>query len=294
MGGLAAQHVPPGRSLVRLPLRFAVDFAEGGPSSLVGALAPLSSRLRPEPQSRLYLRWRSRPRCSSNSSPSTRRLRVRAGYGWGVSGGASALPPGASRANRVSRSGAPKGLQQRPRRRGAAEAARDHAGGAERRLHETTAALGVTQARATAAVLVGVTQFADLLEQALAGEADAPPETPFERSLRVFEGSLAALASIDGLASAAPWAQELGIDLPCTVADVKRAFRRLAFATHPDRPGGSHGAFLRAQALLDEALASPRPETRKPGRVAQRYGVGDRSGRAAQAAQRVEAHSTYA
>jgi hypothetical protein len=136
---------------------------------------------------------------------------------------------------------------------------------------------------------VTVSQFADLLQAALAGPAEPRPETPFERSLRMFEGTLATLAGADGLVSAAPWTRELGIDLPCTVADVKRAFRRLAFATHPDRPGGSHEAFVRAQALLDQALASPRPAARKPERAALRYGVGD-----AKAAQPARVHSTYA
>ena len=50
------------------------------------------------------------------------------------------------------------------------------------------------------------------------------------------------------------------------VADVMRAFRRLAFKTHPDRPGGSHDAFLHTRALLDEALAwmHAGPEVRQP------------------------------
>jgi hypothetical protein len=129
-----------------------------------------------------------------------------------------------------------------------------------------------------------------LLEEALCVEPEAPAESPFKRSLRMFEGALAALESADGFALAAPLARELGIELPCTVADVKRAFRRLAFATHPDRQGGSHAAFLRAQALLDEALALPQPATRKPGRVAQRYGCGDSN--MGEGARR--AHSTYA
>ncbi len=143
-----------------------------------------------------------------------------------------------------------------------------------------------------------MSQFADLLDEALCAEPEAPAESPFERSLRMFEGALAALGSADGFALAAPWSQELGIELPCTVADVKRAFRRLAFATHPDRPGGSHAAFLRAQALLDEALASPQPATQKPSRVAQRYGCGERNvANAANApvgARTGRAHSTYA
>ena len=140
-----------------------------------------------------------------------------------------------------------------------------------------------------------MTQFADVLEEALSGEPEALAESAFEQSLRAFEGALGALASADGFGPAAPWARELGIDLPCTVADVKRAFRRLAFATHPDRPGGSHAAFLRAQSLLDEALASPPPAARTPGRVAQRYGVASCGAtRATGAVAARPAHSTYA
>jgi hypothetical protein len=128
-----------------------------------------------------------------------------------------------------------------------------------------------------------------MLDAALAGPPEPRAETPFEQSLRVFECALASLGSVDGFTPTTPWARELGIDTPCTVADVKRAFRRLAFATHPDRPGGSHEAFLRAQALLDEALTSPRAVVRKPERAAVRYGVGD-----PKAAQPSRAHSTYA
>lgn len=133
-----------------------------------------------------------------------------------------------------------------------------------------------------------MSQFADLLEAALEGSPEPRQETAFDQSLRVFECTLAAFASADGLTSMIPGAQELGIEGVCTVDDVKRAFRRLAFATHPDRPGGSHDAFLRAKKLLDEALTSPRP-ARKPERAAVRYAVAE-----PKAVQPSPVHSAYA
>jgi len=48
----------------------------------------------------------------------------------------------------------------------------------------------------------------------------------------------------------------LGLDTPRTLAEARHAFRRMALQTHPDRPGGSHEAFLRTQALYDEARAA--------------------------------------
>ena len=104
--------------------------------------------------------------------------------------------------------------------------------------------------------------FAAWLEEALLSEnKPTGPATPMPTfsdgpTLEAFEfrlGTLPELAS--SLVAEAPWAAELGVSLPCDVAEVKRAFRRLAFLTHPDRPGGSHAGFLRAQELLGEALA---------------------------------------
>ncbi len=133
-----------------------------------------------------------------------------------------------------------------------------------------------------------MTRFADLLDAALEAPTEPRQEAPFEHSLRVFECALATFADADCAAPTSAWARELGIEGACTVDDVKRAFRRLAFATHPDRPGGSHEAFLRAKALLDDALSSPRP-VRKPERVAVRY-----AGAEAKTAQSARVHSTYA
>lgn len=54
------------------------------------------------------------------------------------------------------------------------------------------------------------------------------------------------------------WAAELDVDPSCGVDGLRRAFRRRALETHPDRPGGSHEAFLRCQRALEEGLAVAR------------------------------------
>jgi hypothetical protein len=46
----------------------------------------------------------------------------------------------------------------------------------------------------------------------------------------------------------------LGLGPAATLVEIKRAFRRLALTTHPDR-GGSAGAFIRVKWAHDEALA---------------------------------------
>ena len=104
-----------------------------------------------------------------------------------------------------------------------------------------------------------VTSFAQHLQAAMnRGESKPKEPSPFADALRAFEQSLdsarltAATVQSEG---ASGWVAALGLTLPCTIEDVKRAFRRLAFQTHPDRPGGSHDAFLEAQALLHRALA---------------------------------------
>lgn len=45
----------------------------------------------------------------------------------------------------------------------------------------------------------------------------------------------------------------LGLSFPCSVAEVKAAYRGLAKRAHPDR-GGSHGEFLKLQAAYEQAL----------------------------------------
>lgn len=130
-----------------------------------------------------------------------------------------------------------------------------------------------------------------MLELAMAGSPEGPAAASFEQSLRSFEAALADLPPdvVTGPAVAS-WAVALGVTLPCTVQELKRAFRRLAFATHPDRPGGSHDAFLRAQAALQDALSSLRAAP-PPARLA---GAGRYAKQAALAPRRTPAQSTYA
>lgn len=45
----------------------------------------------------------------------------------------------------------------------------------------------------------------------------------------------------------------LGLSWPCSKADVRRAYKRLALTMHPDR-GGSHGAFIQLKTAHDQAL----------------------------------------
>jgi hypothetical protein len=45
----------------------------------------------------------------------------------------------------------------------------------------------------------------------------------------------------------------LGLSFPCSVAEVKAAYRKLAKRAHPDQ-GGSHGEFLELQAAYERAL----------------------------------------
>ena len=46
----------------------------------------------------------------------------------------------------------------------------------------------------------------------------------------------------------------LGLSLPCSQADVRRAFRQQAFDAHPDRSSGTHGAFVALQQAYEDAL----------------------------------------
>jgi hypothetical protein len=91
--------------------------------------------------------------------------------------------------------------------------------------------------------------------RALNGALEEAPTPSQPRPAPAIDDVLAALAD-EAVAAASPaWATSLGLALPCSEEDVKRAFRRLARTTHPDCEGGSHEAFLRAQQLRDEALA---------------------------------------
>jgi hypothetical protein len=49
------------------------------------------------------------------------------------------------------------------------------------------------------------------------------------------------------------WPQVLGLTLPCTAADVRRAYRRLALKHHPDR-GGTDAEFNAITRAYDAAL----------------------------------------
>jgi hypothetical protein len=78
----------------------------------------------------------------------------------------------------------------------------------------------------------------------------------FTRAVLSFETMLSDAREVPAAVRRPLWAAELGIDLPCDVQGVRRAFRRLALSTHPDCLGGSHEAFLHAQRALEEALAA--------------------------------------
>lgn len=52
------------------------------------------------------------------------------------------------------------------------------------------------------------------------------------------------------------WARVLGLPAECDEAAVRTAYRRRAFETHPDRPGGSHEAFLAVRRAHEEAIVA--------------------------------------
>ncbi len=104
-----------------------------------------------------------------------------------------------------------------------------------------------------------MSDFAQILQGFLGPDEPAPPASVaprFADAIADFETKVAALSTeklADPAARALPWAAELGVTLPCTAGELKRAFKKRAFETHPDRPGGSHEAFLRVQELLAQA-----------------------------------------
>ena len=139
-----------------------------------------------------------------------------------------------------------------------------------------------SQGSAWSAVRPGVaSSFAEVLASVL-GESPmaGKPTQTFEDALRAFEASLRLAPTVfEATPRAQPaWAAELGVELSCTAEDLKRAFRRLAFKTHPDRQGGSHEAFLRATALLEEALRAHSAEG-VPSRPTVARAAGSRYGR---------------
>jgi hypothetical protein len=55
-------------------------------------------------------------------------------------------------------------------------------------------------------------------------------------------------------APAPAWASALGTPFPCSERELRTAFKRRAFATHPDRTGASAEPFLEAQVALEAGL----------------------------------------
>jgi hypothetical protein len=106
-----------------------------------------------------------------------------------------------------------------------------------------------------------VTTFAQVLESALREPAPAPcraPAFPAPPSFEAFQAALDRLPLEHRGGRRPGWAVELDLTLPCDAQAARRAFRRRALQTHPDRPGGSHEAFLRSVRALDEALSAVR------------------------------------
>lgn len=99
--------------------------------------------------------------------------------------------------------------------------------------------------------------FAEVLESVLEETAPTPAAVGgFERVLASFTDRVAEAAARFSTAPSEPEGVRdlvLGVDVPRTMAELRWAFRRMALQTHPDRPGGSHEAFLRTQALFEEA-----------------------------------------
>jgi hypothetical protein len=93
--------------------------------------------------------------------------------------------------------------------------------------------------------------FARLLADAVARQG-AP--TPFADTVAAFELGMtqAALRTVE----VPMWARVLRVTAACSERELRAAFRRRAFQTHPDRPGGSPAAFLEAQRALAEGLAA--------------------------------------
>jgi hypothetical protein len=118
----------------------------------------------------------------------------------------------------------------------------------------------------------GASAFAEVLQEAFAEVTVAPGQSASANArgrAADIDPSTAAPTFVADLRKPS-WAEELGVELPCDRHDIERAFRRLAFRVHPDRPGGSREAFLRATRLLDEGLAWLRAGT-PPQAVAARF-----------------------
>ncbi len=93
--------------------------------------------------------------------------------------------------------------------------------------------------------------FADALASALR-RAEAGAGASVARSVDLDSAAAAAVAATVDPRPA--WARTLGLPGPeCTVDEVKRAFRRLALETHPDR-GGASASFVAVTRAYDEAM----------------------------------------
>ena len=115
-----------------------------------------------------------------------------------------------------------------------------------------------------------VTPFAQILDEHMRRQTPAPRCAPFEDAIAAFESDVARAGLPETLRAggiAQPgWSVELGVEYPCTLHELKRAFRGAALRTHPDC-GGSHEAFLRTQVVFEEA----RRELTMPLRSATRH-----------------------
>jgi hypothetical protein len=68
-----------------------------------------------------------------------------------------------------------------------------------------------------------------------------------------------------------PCFERLGLSFPCSVAEVRAAYRELAKRAHPDR-GGSHDGFLALQAAYEKAVRLCRyGQHGDPGKIGEEY-----------------------
>lgn len=97
--------------------------------------------------------------------------------------------------------------------------------------------------------------FADVLAEACAFESEARVVAP--DPMRPVVARLDS-ASIASLSLALPaWAETLRVSPFADESDLRRAWKRRAFESHPDR-GGSSSEFVAVKNALDEALSAAR------------------------------------
>ncbi len=95
--------------------------------------------------------------------------------------------------------------------------------------------------------------FARILADAVARQG-AP--TPFADAVAAFEQGVTRAAVAAAAREVPMWAHVLHVSPSCSERELRAAFRRRAFETHPDRARGSAGAFLEAQRALADGLAA--------------------------------------